>query len=86
MCGPLQAAVKKWADDTCALPDHVYFETEPMQNVDPGDPLDFSSARDPEAFELIRTRRLSKRKIAEGRRKEMPRQTKDSPAEVLLVA
>jgi hypothetical protein len=44
-----------------------YFETEPMKNADPGDHVDFSSSREPEAFEQIRTKKLSKGKIAEGR-------------------
>jgi hypothetical protein len=65
--GSLQVAVKKWADNTVGLLDHVHFEAEPMKNVEPGDPLDFSSARESEAFEPARTRRLSKKEIAEGR-------------------
>ena len=31
--GPLQGAVRKWAGDTYALLDHVYFETEPMTPI-----------------------------------------------------
>lgn len=42
---PLKAALKKWGDDTYALLDHVYFETEPMLDARPGDVLDFSTAR-----------------------------------------
>lgn len=65
--GPLQAAIKKWAGDTFVLLDHVYFETEPMKNVGPGDTLDFSRAKEPEPFERIQMKKLSKNKIAEGR-------------------
>ena len=35
--GPLQRAIRKWAGDTFGLLGHVYFETEPMKNVKPGD-------------------------------------------------
>jgi hypothetical protein len=65
--GPLQTSIKKWADDTFALLDHIYFETEPMKNVDPGDTLDFSTAKEPEPFERIQMKKLSRNKIAEGR-------------------
>jgi hypothetical protein len=65
--GPLQAAIRKWAGDTFALLDHVYFETEPMKNVRPGDSLDFASAREPGPREEVRMKRLSKQKLTEGR-------------------
>jgi hypothetical protein len=35
----MQASGKKWTGDTFALLHHVYFETEPMKNVAPRDPL-----------------------------------------------
>jgi hypothetical protein len=40
----LKDAIKKWADDTPGLLDHVYYDTEPMENVKRGDLLDFSKA------------------------------------------
>jgi hypothetical protein len=39
--GQIQAAIKKWADDTFALLDYVYFETEPMAGLSPGKPSIF---------------------------------------------
>jgi hypothetical protein len=65
--GPLQGAVKKWAADTFGLLDHVYFETEPMKNVKPGDLLDFSKAKEPEPFRELHMRRLSRTKISQGK-------------------
>lgn len=65
--GPLQAAVRKWAGDTFALLDHVYFETEPMKNVLPGNILDFSCAKEPPPYEEIQIKHLSKRKMAYGK-------------------
>jgi len=65
--GPLQGAVKKWAGDTFGLLDHVYFETEPMKDVRPGDLLDFSKAKEPEPFHEVHIRKLSKNKIYQGK-------------------
>lgn len=52
--------MKKWAGDTFGLLDHVYFETEPMKSVDPGDSLDFSRSREHNIFDpemsLLRSR------------------------------
>ncbi|MEA2040623.1 MAG: hypothetical protein U9N82_12495 [Thermodesulfobacteriota bacterium] len=67
IAGPLQGAVRKWAGDTYALLDHVYFETEPMMSVQPGDLLDFSSAQEPEPIKHISMKKLSKQKIAKGK-------------------
>jgi len=41
----LKEAIKKWADDTPGLLDHVYYDTEPMKDVKRGDLLDFQSSR-----------------------------------------
>ena len=42
----LSTLVKKWGDsDLNTLLDHVYFETEPMENAKRGDLLDFSQLR-----------------------------------------
>ena len=65
--GPLQGAVKKWAGDTFGLLDHVYFETEPMKDIKPGDVLEFSKAKEPEPVRELRMRRLSKAKISQGK-------------------
>ncbi|MBW1676111.1 MAG: hypothetical protein JRJ79_05785 [Deltaproteobacteria bacterium] len=65
--GPLQGAVRKWAVDTFALLDHVYFETEPMTDVHPGDLLDFSKASEPRPSKDISMKKLSKEKIARGK-------------------
>jgi len=64
---PLQGAVRKWGGDTYGLLDHVYFETEPMKNVKPGDVLDFSKAKEPEPFRELHMRKLSKAKISQGK-------------------
>lgn len=56
---PLKGAIKRWADDTPGLLDHVYFETEPMLQISPGQRLDFSLARKPERDRSIEMLRLS---------------------------
>jgi len=80
--GPLQGAIKKWAGDTFALLDHVYFETEPMKNVNPGDMLDFTNAKEPEPHEEIQVRRLSKKKIKKG--KELIERIKENQKECFI--
>jgi len=80
--GPLQGAIKKWGGDTFALLDHVYFETEPMKNVHPGDTLDFTSAKEPEPHEEIQVKRLSRRKIKKG--KELIERIKESQKECFV--
>ena len=67
IAGQIQAAVKKWADDTFALLDYVYFETEPMVGIKPGDMLDFSKSKETPIVEEIPMKKLSKKKLAEGR-------------------
>jgi|WetSurMetagenome_2_1015567.scaffolds.fasta_scaffold403192_1 hypothetical protein len=64
---PLQGAIRKWAGDTYGLLDHVYFETEPMKDVKPGDVLDFKKAKEPEPVRELHMRRLSKAKISQGK-------------------
>jgi hypothetical protein len=64
---PLQGAVRKWAGDTYGLLDHVYFETEPMKNIKPGDVLDFTKAKEPEPVRELYMRKLSKAKISQGK-------------------
>ena len=65
--GPLQTAIRKWGGDTFVLLDHVYFETEPMKNVKPGDILDFSKAKEPLPFQKVQAKRLPKKKVAYGK-------------------
>ena len=79
---PLQAAIKRWAGDTYALLDHVYFETEPMINVSPGDVLDFSKAKEPLPYEEVRVRKLSRKKVEYG--KELISKLKASQKECLI--
>jgi hypothetical protein len=65
--GPLKGAVKRWADNTPGLLDHVYFETEPMLHALPGQRLDFSTARPPEREEPVKMHALSKSKLRNAR-------------------
>ncbi|PKN37667.1 MAG: hypothetical protein CVU62_08050 [Deltaproteobacteria bacterium HGW-Deltaproteobacteria-2] len=55
----LKEKIKKFAYDTPQLLDYVYFETEPMKNVDKGDLLDFSKAQKPRLDVTIKTPKLS---------------------------
>jgi hypothetical protein len=41
----LKEAIKKWADDTPGLLDHVYYDTEPMEEAKRGDLLDSYTIR-----------------------------------------
>lgn len=65
---PLKRAIKKYGDDTQALLDHVYFETEPMEDVKKGDLLDFSRARALSRPKLLSIPRPTKKQIESGRR------------------
>jgi hypothetical protein len=65
--GQIQAAIKRWADDTFALLDYVYFETEPMADIKPGDTLDFSKFKGKPVVYEIPMKKLSKKKLAEGK-------------------
>jgi len=47
--------VKRWGDaDLNTLLDHVYFDTEPMENAKRGELLDFSTVRSPELSRPVR--------------------------------
>jgi len=59
----IKEKIKKYAYDTAQLLDYVYFETEPMKNVDKGDMLDFSKAKKPRLNLTIKTPTLSKEDI-----------------------
>ncbi len=61
--GPLKAAIKRYGDDTALLLDHVYFETEPMIEVDKGDILDFTKCNPIIPSRPIELKKLSKDKI-----------------------
>ena len=64
MLSPLRSAIKKYGDDTAALLDHVYFETEPMMDkVVKGQLLDFSRARPAQIAKPVQLKKLSKEKI-----------------------
>lgn len=68
MISPLQRAIRKYGDDTPALLDYVYFDTEPMEGVRKGNLLDFSKARPQVISEPVPVRRLSKAEVEEGRK------------------
>jgi hypothetical protein len=59
----LQAAIKRYGDDTAALLDYVYFDTEPMIDARKGGLLDFSKARRIEIGVPIEIKKLSKSDI-----------------------
>lgn len=65
---PLRQSIKLFGDDTQALLDHVYFETEPMEGVRKGDLLDFAKATQRTARKLPAIPRLPKQKIEEARK------------------
>ena len=64
---PLQQAIKRYGDDTAHLLDHVYFETEPMQDAKKGDTLDFSLTKAQPVNPSVKLKKLSKKKITEAR-------------------
>jgi len=64
---PLKKAIKKYGDDTQALLDHVYFETEPMEEVRKGDLLDFSKARAVIRTKIIPIPKPSKKQVESGK-------------------
>ena len=65
--GPLQVVIRRWAGDTFGLLDYVYFETEPMAGIKPGDILDFSKAKEMPVVHEIPMKKLSRKKLAEGK-------------------
>lgn len=64
----LELAIRKYGEDTPALLDYVYFETEPMIDAQPGERLDFSRARLIESVRHVKIRKLSKEKIELARK------------------
>jgi len=63
----LKEAIKKWADDTPGLLDHVYYDTEPMEDVKRGDLLDFSKARLPIDLPKLEMKKISKSKTEKAK-------------------
>ncbi|HDD35796.1 MAG TPA: hypothetical protein ENF30_03235 [Candidatus Desulfofervidus auxilii] len=64
---PLNQAIIKWGEDTPALLDYVYFETEPMMNAKKWDFLDFSKAKKTEKRKEIKMLPLSPEKVKKAR-------------------
>jgi uncharacterized protein YwgA len=65
---PLKRAIKKFGEDTQALLDYVYFETEPMEGAKRGDLLDFSKARAFLRPKILTLPKPSKKQIESGKR------------------
>jgi hypothetical protein len=63
----LKDAIKRWADDTPGLLDHVYYDTEPMEGVKRGDLLDFSRARFPIDLPKLEMKKISKSKTEKAK-------------------
>ncbi len=63
----LKDAIKKWADDTPGLLDHVYYDTEPMEDVKRGDLLDFSKAHLPIKLPKLEMKKISKSKAEKAK-------------------
>ncbi len=63
----LKEAIKKWADDTPGLLDHVYYDTEPMKDVKRGDLLEFSKARLPIELPKLEMKKISKSKAEKAK-------------------
>jgi hypothetical protein len=65
--GSLKDAIKKWADDTPGLLDHVYYDTEPMEDVKRGELLDFSKAHFPIKMPELEMKKISKSKAEKAK-------------------
>ncbi|MDO8785381.1 MAG: hypothetical protein Q7J12_04105, partial [Syntrophales bacterium] len=63
----LQVAIKKYGDETPALLDHIYFETEPMVEVRKGDTLDFSKAKKSERIQNLQSIKMTKADIEKAK-------------------
>jgi hypothetical protein len=63
----LKEAIKKWADDTPGLLDHVYYDTEPMEDVKRGDLLDFSKAHLPIDLPKLEMKKISRSKTEKAK-------------------
>ena len=65
--GQLQRAIKRFGDDTPALLDYVYFNTEPMRDAEKGDLLDFSKAEMQVPAKGVKLKKLSEESVKLGR-------------------
>jgi hypothetical protein len=65
--GPLRDTIRRWADDTPALLDYVYFHTEPMAEARPGERLDFTKAVKTEDPRPVQMRQLSGHQIRKAK-------------------
>lgn len=63
----LKKAIKRYGDETSALLDYVYFDTEPMMDAQKGDILDFSLVKRPEPTKQIILKKLAKDDIKKAR-------------------
>jgi hypothetical protein len=82
--GFLQSLMRRFGDDTPALLDYVYFETEPMINARPGQLLDFALARRPEHPRPVEMAKLSRRSLRHAR--ELIEQMRKRDAGLLAAA
>jgi hypothetical protein len=64
---PLLRDIQRYGEDTPALLDYVYFDTEPMKDVRKGDLLDFSKAVPITPPTEIKIKSLSKEQIEQAR-------------------
>ena len=70
----MRSYIKKYGNDTSALLDYVYFQTEPMQKAKPRENLDFSTVSKDEPTPF-RPAKLSKRKIKKSKRSDRKNET-----------
>jgi hypothetical protein len=79
----LKAAVKKWADDTAGLLTHVYFETEPMQGIEPQGILDFRKAQAPKKEIRVPAMKLSTKQMKQAKEalESLRRRTLEAPTQ-----
>lgn len=73
---PLENAIKRWGGDTYQLLDYVYFETEPMEEVQFRDLLDFNKAKKTEVIKSIEMKPLNRKKVDKA--KEAIRKLKEN--------
>ena len=66
--GHLQRAIAKWGDDTAALLDHIYFETEPMFDAKKGEVLDFAKAKPIRRSKPVELKKLSRERVELARK------------------
>lgn len=67
----LKKAIRKYGEDTPALLDHVYFDTEPMEPATKGDLLDFTKAKSLIVGRENAPKKLSNDELNEGKKNIM---------------